>query len=85
MDQYIEVADGHYIMENKKVQVQIKMCDNNGNPFIVKLHNVILAPDRRDKLFLIITLMHLGHTCLFNKIFCTVYIGNIKKCGDSAK
>ena len=32
-DKYIEVADGHHVTENKKVQVQIKMCDDNGNFF----------------------------------------------------
>ena len=34
-----------------------------------------LAPDLRDRLFSIITLMNAGHTCLFHKGFCTVYFG----------
>ena len=28
---YIEVMDGHYIMGKQKVQVQIRMCNNNEN------------------------------------------------------
>ena len=66
-DKYIEVADGNYFTAKKKYQIQIKMCDNNGDPFIAALHNVILAPDLCNRLFLIITLMNLVHTCLFNK------------------
>ena len=49
------------------------MCDDNVNPFIATLHNVLLAPDFCDKLFLIIAVMNSGHTCLFRKVFCTVY------------
>ena len=29
MDKYIEVTDGHYVTAKKKVQVQIRMCNNN--------------------------------------------------------
>ena len=50
------------------------MCDNNGDPFIAMLHNVIFEPESCDRLFLIIILMDLGHTCLFHKGFCTVYL-----------
>ena len=39
-DKYIEVTDGHYIMAKKTGQVQIKMCDNNGDPFIATLHRI---------------------------------------------
>ena len=49
------------------------MCDDNGKLFIATLHNVILAPDLCNRLFSIITLMNLGHNCLFHKEFCTVY------------
>ena len=66
-------------MEKKKGQVQIIICDNNVNPFIETLHNVLLAPDLCGGLFLIITLMNLGHTCLFHKGFFTVYFGYKKK------
>ena len=31
---FLEVADGHHVTVKQKVQVQIKMCDNNGDPFI---------------------------------------------------
>ena len=49
------------------------MCDNNGDPLIATLHNVILAQYLCDTLFSIVTLMNSGHTCLFLKCFCTVY------------
>ena len=51
------------------------MCDDNGNPFIATLHNVLSALDLCDRLFSIITLMNSGHTCIFQKGFCTVYFG----------
>ena len=41
-DKHIEVADGHHVTAKQKGKVQIKMCNNNGNPFIATLHNVIL-------------------------------------------
>ena len=50
------------------------MCNNHGYPFIATLHNVLLAPDLCDRLFSIITLMNLVHTCLFHNGFCTVYL-----------
>ena len=51
------------------------MCNNNGDPFIATLHNVLLAPDLCNRLFSINALMNSGHTCLFQKVFCTVYFG----------
>ena len=51
------------------------MCDNNGDTFIATLHNVLLAPDLCDTLFSIITLILLGHFCLFHKGFFTIYFG----------
>ena len=60
-------------MEKQKGQVQIKLCDDNGDTFNATLYNVILAPDLCSKLFYIITLMNQGHTCLFCKGFYTVY------------
>ena len=74
-DKYIEVADGHHVTEKQKGQVQIKMCDDNTDPFIATLHNVLLAPYLCDRLFSIITLMNSGHNCLFHKGFCTLYFG----------
>ena len=71
-DKHIEVADGHNVTAKQNVQVRIKMCDDNGDPFITIFHNVLLVPDLCNRLFYIITLMNLGHTCLFSKGFCTM-------------
>ena len=78
-NKYIEVADGNHVTEKQKGQVQIQMCDDNGKKFISTLYNVLLAPDLCDRLFSIITLMDAGRTCIFNKGFCTVYLGADKK------
>ena len=51
------------------------MCDDNEKTFVATLYNVLLAPDLCDILFSIITLMNSGHTCLFRKGFCMVYLG----------
>ena len=66
-DKYIEVADGHFIAAKKTREVQIKIRDENGKPFIVTLYNMILAPDSCNRLFSIVTLMNLGHTWLLYK------------------
>ena len=50
-DKHIEVADRHHVISKEKGQVKIKMCDDNGDAFIVKLRNMILAPDLFDRLF----------------------------------
>ena len=99
-DKNIEVADRHHVIAKKKGQVQIKMCDDNGYPFIATLHNVLLATDLCNILFSIIMLMNLGHTCLFQKGFalCTseqkrkmqlhyhiIHKGNMYFCGKSRK
>ena len=55
------------------------MCDDNGKSLITTLQNVILVPDLCYKLLLIITLTNSGDTCLFNKWFCTVYLGSKQK------
>ena len=78
-DKYIEVADGHHVTAKQKGQVQIKICDNKGDTFILTLHNALLAPDICYRLFSIIKLIHLGNTCLFHKGFCVVYFGEKKK------
>ena len=78
-DKYIEVADGHHVTAKQKGQLRIKLCDDNGNPFIATLHNALLAPDLCDRLFSIITLMNAGHTYLLHKGFFTVYFGSEKK------
>ena len=61
-DKHIEVADGHHVMTGGKGNLQIKKgkyklktCDNNGDPFIATLHNILLAPDLCNRLFSIIT------------------------------
>ena len=74
-DKFIEVADGHHVTAKQKGSVCIQMFDNNGETFIATLYNVLLAPDLCDRLFSIIKLMNAGHTCLFQKGFCTVYFG----------
>ena len=78
-DKYIEVADGHHVTAKQKGQVQIQMCDNNGKIFIATLYNVLLAPDLCDRLFSIIALINSGHTCIFYKEFCIVYLGAKEK------
>ena len=50
-DKYIEVADGHHVTEKQKGRVRIKMCGDNGNPFIATLLNVLLAPHLCDRFF----------------------------------
>ena len=60
-DKYIEVADGSFVTAKKTGEVQIKIRDNNGKPFIAMLYNVLLAPDLCDQLFSIIVLLNLGH------------------------
>ena len=69
MDKHIELEIGHHVTAKQKGQVRIKMCDDNRDPFIGTLHNVLLAPYLCDKLFSIITLMNSGHNCLFQKVF----------------
>ena len=74
-DKYIEVADINHVTAKQKGSVRIQTCDDNGKKFIATLYNVLLATDLRDRLFSIITLMNAGHTCIFQKEFCTVYFG----------
>ena len=50
-DKYIKIVDGHFVAAGKTWEVQIKMRDNNGKPFIAKLYNMLLAPDLWDWLF----------------------------------
>ena len=69
---HIEAADGHHVIAKQKVQVRIKMCDDNRYTFIATLHNVLLAPDLCDRLFSIIKLMNFVHTCLFHNEFSTL-------------
>ena len=61
-DKYIEFLDDHLVTEKQTRGVQIKMCVDDGKPFIATLYNVLIAPDLCDRLFSIITLMSSGHT-----------------------
>ena len=76
-DKHIEVAYGYHFTAKQKGQVRIKMCNDNGDPFIATLHNVFLEQDLCDRLFSIIALINLGHKCLFRKRFCTFHFGAI--------
>ena len=78
-DKHIEVAEVHNVAAKQKYQVQIKMCDNNGDNFITALHRVLLATDLCNRLFSIIRLMNSVHTFLFYKGFCVVYFGSKEK------
>ena len=51
MDKHIEVADRHHFRTKQKVQVKIKMCNNNRDTFIETLCNLLLAPDICNRLF----------------------------------
>ena len=51
MDKHIEVADGHHVTAKQKVKVQIKMCNDNGDPFIATLHSILWVPDLGVRLF----------------------------------
>ena len=55
------------------------MCDDNRDPFITTLHNVLLALDICNRLFSIITLMNSVHTCLFHKGLCKLQFGYKEK------
>ena len=74
-DKHIEFVDGHHVTAKQKEEVRIKMCDDNEDPFIATLHNILLAPDLCERLFLIVMLINSEHTCLFQKWFCPVNFG----------
>ena len=65
--------------QRKKDKFQIQICEDNIDNFIATCYNVLLEPDLCDGFFSIVTLMSLGHTCLFQKGFFTVYFGDKKK------
>ena len=75
-DKYIEAEDGNFVTEKQTGQVQIKMSGNNRKLFISTLYNVLFAPDFCDRLFSIVTLINLRHTCLYYKVFVTVLFGD---------
>ena len=51
-DKHVEVVDEHHVTAKQKGQVRKKMCNDNRDPFIAMLHNVLLAPDLCNGLFL---------------------------------
>ena len=65
--------------QKKTGQVQIEIRGDNGKTIVATLYNVLLAPELCDRLFSIIKLINLGHTCLFNKGFCTVLFSDKKQ------
>ena len=78
MDKHIEFLYGHHVTVKQKGQVQIKMCDNNGDTFIATLHSVLLAPDICNRLFSIIMLIN-SILIYFTKRFFTLYFGDKEK------
>ena len=78
-DKNIEVAYRYHVTAKQKGQLRIKVCNNNGYPFIAMFHNLLLEPDLCDRLFSIITLMNLGHNFLLHKGFCTMYFKEKEK------
>ena len=78
-DKCILVADGHFVTTKIIRQFKIEMRDENGKPIIATLYKVLLAPDLCDWLFSINMLMNLGHTCIFQKGFCTVSFSDNKQ------
>ena len=57
-DKHIDVTNRHHMTAKKKGQVQTKMLDDHGDPFIATLNNVLLATDLCHRLFSTITLMN---------------------------
>ena len=45
IDKYVEVVDVDFVTAKQTGEVQIKMCDDNGNSFVATLYNVLLAPE----------------------------------------
>ena len=60
-DIYIEVVDGHLVTAKQTGEVQIKVRDDNGKPFIATLYNVLFSLYLCDQLFSIIMITNLGH------------------------
>ena len=47
-DKYIKVSGESFVTEKQTREVQIRMWDDNGKPFIVTLYNVLLITDLCD-------------------------------------
>ena len=50
-DKYIEVADGIFFTAKQTGEVQTKMRDDNGEPFLATLYSVLFALDLWDWIF----------------------------------
>ena len=69
-------------MVKPKGHVRIKLCDNNRDTFIATLHNVLLAPDLCDRVFLIIASIIFGTYLFFsNLVLYGALRGEGEKCG----
>ena len=44
-EKYIKVSDGHFVTAKHMGEVQIKIRDYNGIPFVDTLYNIQFAPD----------------------------------------
>ena len=51
-----------------------KRRDNTSKRFIAMSYSILLAPELCNRLFSIIRLLNLGHTCLFQKWFAQTYL-----------
>ena len=58
IDKNIQVEDGYFFTEKKAGEVQIKMCDKNGNPLIAMLYYFLLEPDFCYQLLFIVLLIN---------------------------
>ena len=63
-DKHIEVVDGYRVTAKQKVQVQIKLCDDNEDIFIMTFPNLILTPDLCNGVIFNYYVNEFG-TCLF--------------------
>ena len=55
---YIEVSDENLVTAKQTGEAQIKLCENNGKPFIAMLYNLIFVPDSCDQSFSMIIVMN---------------------------
>ena len=68
--------DGSFVTAKQTGEIEIKIRNDNGKPFIDKWYNILFVPYLCDEIFFIIKLINLGHTCLFHKGFCLVFFSD---------
>ena len=61
-NKYIQVVNDNFVTAKKTGEVQIKIWDNNGKPFIPKLYNALFATDLCNQFFSDGKLLNSGHT-----------------------